>query len=79
LCAAKALDARREALSVSWYTTGGTFAEARNGRAGDEDDTSVENTWTAPDEPGEAWLAVVVRDERGGVGLRGFRIEVAGP
>lgn len=72
----RTLDARREALSVSWYTTGGTFAEARNGRDGDDEAASVENVWTAPDAPGEVWLAAVVRDERGGVGFSGFRITV---
>ncbi len=35
--------------------------------------------WTAPEEAGEAWLAVVLRDERGGVGFAGFRVDVVTP
>lgn len=70
------LTTRREAISATWFTTGGTFDEARNGRAGDDSGTSVENGWTAPDAPGEVWLAVVLRDERGGVDFKGYRVSV---
>ena len=48
----------------------------RTGRSGSEEENSVENTWTAPDVAGEVWMAVVLRDERGGVGFGGFRVDV---
>lgn len=73
------LVSRREAISAAWYTTAGTFSSPRNGRSGEELETSVENHWTAPNEAGEAWLAVVLRDERGGVGFAGFRVDVLTP
>lgn len=75
----KELVTRREAISASWYTTEGTFGDARNGRSGEETETSVDNAWTAPDAAGEVWIAVVLRDERGGVGFAGFRVDVTGP
>lgn len=71
------LFSRREAVSATWFTTGGSFEAARVGRTGDERETSVDNRWTAPDEAGDAWLAVVLRDERGGVGFQGYRVTVA--
>lgn len=70
------LDTRREAISATWFTTRGTFAEARNGRAADDPDTTASNAWTTPEEPGEAWVAVVLRDERGGVGFATWRVRV---
>lgn len=66
----KSLLQRREAISVTWYATGGSFAVARNGRSGDDTETSFTNTWTAPSS-GEASIWVVLRDERGGVGFAG--------
>lgn len=68
---------RQEAISASWFTTGGTFAEARNGRDGTDTEPSVENSWTAPDEPEDVWMAVVLRDERGGVGFSSYRLVVS--
>jgi len=69
----------REAISVTWFGTGGTFDLPRTGVPGDAPATTVSNGWTAPDAPGEAWFAVVIRDDRGGVGFTGFRVTVAGP
>lgn len=71
--AADELVERREAVSATWFATAGTFADARNGRSGDDEATSVENEWTAPD-GGQAWLAVVLRDERGGVDWAAYRV-----
>lgn len=59
---------RTEAMRVSWYATVGTFD---NERTSDPD-----NTWTAPNEPGEVLLWIVVRDDRGGVAFAGYRVEV---
>ena len=70
------LTTRREAISAAWFATTGTFAEARNGRDGDDTTLSVTNTWTAAETTGEVWLAVVLRDERGGVGWTDVRLAV---
>jgi hypothetical protein len=67
---------RREAISATWFTTGGTLAEARNGVDGESTTTSVENTWTAPATSGDAWIFVVLRDERGGVVYGSYPISV---
>lgn len=72
----KELLTRREAMSATWFTTGGTFDVARNGRTGDDAELSLENGWTAPDEPGEVWIAVVLRDERGGIDFASGRVTV---
>ena len=74
--AARVLLTRTEAISATWFTTGGELAEARNGVSGDASATSVTNTWTAPDAPGDAWLGVVLRDERGGVSYSGVSVSV---
>lgn len=52
---------------------------ARNGRTGDEDEASTSNGWTAPDDAGEVWLGVVLRDERGGVDFASYRVQVGEP
>lgn len=72
----KTLTTRREAISATWFSTDGSFSKLRNGRAGDDNATSVTNGWTAPDQPGEVWLGVVLRDERGGVNYEGYRLVV---
>jgi hypothetical protein len=68
---------RREAISATWFATGGSFEELRNGRGSDDLETTVTNRWTAPDTAGEAWIWVVLRDERGGVAFTGFPVDVA--
>ncbi len=73
---AKELVDRREAISATWFATGGTFDVARNGRTGDDPATELVNGWTAPEEGGEVWIGVVLRDERGGVGFAGVTIQV---
>lgn len=70
-----ALTTVRETISVSWFATAGTFSEPRGGRAADDAETTVDTTWTAPD-GGEAWIGVVVRDDRGGVGWAGRRLTI---
>jgi hypothetical protein len=77
--ATKTLETHREAISATWFTTGGTFDAARNGRTGDETDTALDNGWTAPSTPGDVWFGVVLRDERGGVSFGGYRVTVAAP
>lgn len=74
-----ALLPRREAISATWFATGGTWEVARNGRAGDDEAQTVKNGWTAPQTEGEVWIAVALRDERGGVDFASYRVSVAGP
>jgi hypothetical protein len=70
------LTTRREAIGVAWYTTGGSFAQARTGRAPEEPEASSDNVWTAPDEAGDDTLWVVLRDDRGATGSSGEFIAV---
>jgi hypothetical protein len=67
---------RREAISVTWYHSGGSFAEERTGRSGEDVATTSSNELTAPDEPGDLVVWVVIRDERGGADFRGYRLAV---
>ncbi len=64
--AVDALVERREAMSATWYTTAGTWDEARNGVGEDEGETAVGNVLRLGGAE-EAWVAVVLRDARGGV------------
>jgi hypothetical protein len=70
------LTTRREAISATWFATAGGFDAARVGRDGDDPATSVDNGWTAPTESGDVWIAVVLRDERGGVSVQDVVISV---
>jgi hypothetical protein len=70
------LGTRREAIEATWFATAGTFADARVGRFGDDETPTVADVWQAPDTAGEVWLAVVLRDERGGVAFRSYRVGV---
>lgn len=71
------LHTRREGLSATWFATGGTLDDARNGREGTDTTTTLDNGWTAPERAGEVWIAVALRDERGGVSFASFRVRVA--
>jgi hypothetical protein len=68
---------RREALTVSWFTTAGSFDADRTGVADDDMAASADNGWTAPNAstPG-VLLWVVLRDDRGGVTWKRYRIDV---
>ncbi|MCL2450038.1 MAG: hypothetical protein FWD17_13910 [Polyangiaceae bacterium] len=62
-----ALTDQREAISVIWYATSGTFDVDRTGRESSDTSTSSDNGWTAPTQPGEVTMWVVVSDDRGGM------------
>lgn len=70
---------QREAISLAWYATAGSFAAARTGRAGDDPGTFSDNPWTAPDEPGDHTLWIVIRDDRGAAAWQTLRVRVAAP
>jgi hypothetical protein len=72
------LDTHREALSVAWYATAGTFDHDRTGRGEAEPELTTTNRWTAPavTEPTTVHLWVVLRDSRGGVDFAAMDLEV---
>lgn len=67
---------RREGIAVTWYSTGGSFTEARTGRSDEDPETRTTNEFTAPAEAGDVVVFAVIRDERGGTSFRGFRLTV---
>jgi hypothetical protein len=68
---------RREGMRVSWFSTAGTFRDARTGRTEQEADTSYSaNLWTAPAREGRVTLWVVLRDDRGGVSWQTYAVFV---
>jgi hypothetical protein len=69
---------RREALSVSWFTTGGAFAAEVTGSAEDDPATTTATTWTAPGDPGVIHVWLVLRDSRGGVDYAAYDLTVQG-
>lgn len=73
---ALSLATRREAIGVTWYASAGELDEARTGRASDDELAFADNGWVAPDEPGPVYLWVVLRDDRGGVGVGELTVEV---
>jgi hypothetical protein len=72
------LVADRETMRVSWFvvTGGGSFDSDRTGRSPDDPDTFTENVYTAPATPGTYPAWVVLRDDRGGVTWKSFRVDV---
>ena len=66
----------RESLRVSWFATDGTFLHDRTGRGEDEMETTTDNDWTAPKDPGPVHLWVVLRDSRGGVDYQPYELEI---
>jgi hypothetical protein len=73
----RTVSARRESMRVSWFSTAGTFRDARTGRAEQEADTTRSpNVWTAPEAEGDVTLWVVLRDDRGGVTWRTYALRV---
>jgi len=68
---------RRENLRVAWFATAGHFDGPRTGRPEAEASTSqTDNVWTAPKQSGEVSVWLVLRDDRGGIGWQGYRLNV---
>lgn len=70
------LATRREAISVAWFATGGSFESARTGRAPEDQAAFSTNTWTAPDLAGAHTLWVVLRDDRGASSWQRVAVQV---
>ncbi|HEX7476657.1 MAG TPA: hypothetical protein VF331_02515 [Polyangiales bacterium] len=69
---------RRESIRVSWYANDGEFAHDRTGTAEAQGATmSTDNAWTAPPSTGQALIWVVIRDDRGGVSWKSYKLDVA--
>ncbi len=64
-----ALVDHREALRVSWFTTGGEIPVVTTGRGEDDATTNSSTTWQTPTS-GRGTVWAVLRDSRGGVAVR---------
>ena len=71
-----AIVARREALRVGWFATGGALAADATGVAADDPATATQVRWTAPATPGPVHLWAVLHDDRGGVAVAGLDLDV---
>ncbi len=68
---------RHESMRVSWFATAGRFDADHTGRLEAEfSQTSSDNAWTAPAEAGPVFMWVTLRDDRGGVDWRSFKVDV---
>jgi hypothetical protein len=65
----------REAMRVSWYATAGTLQVDASAVGEDETATSVSTTWHTP-ATGEAWLWLVLRDNRGGIAWQELHVTI---
>jgi hypothetical protein len=74
--ASQRLVSHREALRVAWFASGGSFLHEVTGRGEDEQETTTDNTWTAPAEAGVVHLWTVLRDSRGGVDFASYDVTV---
>ena len=74
---ARIVEQRRESIRASWLAAGGHFREPRTGRGESDLADDTETTFSAPAEARELPAWVVLRDARGGVGWRSFRVRVA--
>jgi hypothetical protein len=63
-------------MRVSWYSTAGSFTDDRTGRAETDLLTTTDNIWTAPGTAGTVMMWAVLRDSRGGLAWKSFRIVV---
>ena len=67
----------RRAGAVEPHHLGGRYP--RTGRADDDLTPWAGNTWTAPETPGDLWITVILRDDRGGVGAATWWLTVTEP
>jgi hypothetical protein len=74
--ASQTVTSQREAMSVAWYSSAGTFDTESTGRAASDTAPSTGNGWTAPGTAGTAHLWIVLRDSRGGVDFAAYDVVV---
>jgi len=73
--AARGLVEREETLRVRWYVSAGALVEDESlpGPA------HASAHWSAPDQPGTAWVWAVLGDDRGGLSVATAEIEIVAP
>jgi hypothetical protein len=74
--AAQVISTRREAMSVSWYVSGGELDSETTGRSEEDLSLTTSNAWIAPTQPEMVRLWLVLRDSRGGVDFAQYEIPV---
>jgi hypothetical protein len=72
----QALEDQREAISLAWYATGGSFDNDNTGRADTDFATTSDNVWHAPSSTGTVHLWAVLTDNRGGTGWAEYVFDV---
>lgn len=73
---AQTVTTRRESMRVAWYVSAGRLDTQSTGRAEDDPALTSRNVFTAPNEPGDVTLWVVLRDSRGGVDFTTYDLTV---
>ena len=66
----------REALSLSWFVTAGTFDDSVTGRGEADTALSTENAWQPPATVGVVLLWLVLHDSRGGADFASYTLTV---
>ncbi|APR79514.1 Hypothetical protein A7982_04861 [Minicystis rosea] len=72
----RGLALRTEVLTLSWFATKGTFDADRSGLVDGGAEAATDNGFTAPKEAGPVIVWAVLRDDRGGVSWKRYRLEV---
>ena len=67
---------QREAIAVAWFATAGAFDDDRTGRESSDTNTTSDNGWQAPAQPGLVHMWVILRDDRGGTGWAEYALDV---
>ena len=71
------IEEHRESIHLAWYSTGGTFRNARGGVAESAaSEHALTNEWVAPSTPGDLTIWVVLLDDRGGAGWQTYTLRV---
>jgi hypothetical protein len=74
--ASQKLVTHREALRVAWFATAGSFEHEVTGRTEEEQESTTDDTWTAPAAAGVVHLWTVLRDSRGGSDWASYDVTV---
>jgi hypothetical protein len=74
--ATQMLTMQREALTVSWFATAGSYDGDTTTITPDDGATTADNGWTAPTAKGPVLLWLVLRDDRGGAAWQRYRLDV---
>lgn len=75
--ATQTLVQRREVIRAFWYATSGSFYHDVTGRDEADPAHDTSNIWTAPQNKGQVFVWVVLRDSRGGVVVVEYKVSVS--